>query len=198
MEDVVLMTDHNPARLADDPPISIADVPSYGELRGAFRQGDLVVVHRLARLPDYCFFNGEPATDERLPLAVEYEPPESRVRSFFIQLIDNSWKSEEQLRTSVDLPVSEATLSSRFRWGWFCVVLGVFGFAGTVAGEWSGIPFLRYYVLPCVLLILVAMVLARQILYLASCCYLDHYYIWLTGAHPDFLARLPRWPYAPR
>lgn len=171
-----------------------------------FRQGDMVVMHRLAALPNLCFFNGEPASSEPMSVSLKYDEPWVRMMALFGALIYALFSAAASKTATVNIPVSQTTWDSRWWWTWFCwglfgvgLLIFVGGCVGLVSNDRGPLASLFGIGMLVGLLTMIAAPIVGYFSFRQVACYfMDDHYIWMTGAHPNFLAVLPAWPFPPR
>jgi len=163
---------------------------------GLWRQGNLLVMHKLAPLPDICLKSNQPAT-RRLKRSLAWHHP-----AVFLALIVNIFVYAvialiTQKKATIHMPLSEEWFAIRrrrilFAWGLALASIALF-VAGIVfsgpQGEGaslalSGLAFFLFLGSLIYGLIASRMVWPKRI---------TDEYIWLKGVHPDYLNRLEHW-----
>ena len=178
------------------PPVVTAQVVG-GAL---YRKGKILVMHKLALLPDRCVKSNQPAHGRRLKRILYWHHPAIYFAIFANLLIYVILALVLRKTATIQIGLSDVWFRKRRRAiliGWLlflggaagfvmgCVQLGdrspnaglgmVLGIAVTIGGAIYGL--------------LAGRMVAPQ--------RMTDDYIWLKGVHPDFLAQLPPWPYEP-
>jgi hypothetical protein len=167
-----------------------------GQLAGLWRQGNILVMHRAAPLPDICVKSNLPA-QRRLKRNLQWHHPALALLILIGILVYVVVAVILTKRATIMLPLTEEWYARRQRrlliaWSWGLVSLalivggialaiqtdrGEFGLAA-LAGFVSGLAALIYGQYAC------SLVRPKR---------MTDQYIWLLGAHPDFLNRLEAW-----
>jgi hypothetical protein len=164
--------------------------------RGVFRQGDLLVMHKRARLPNRCVKTNEP-TVGRLSRNLSWHHPLIYLSVFAGLLVYVVLAIVLRKQASIEIGLGE----QGFRRRRSAILIGWTSFLGGI-GIAIGSPILAdqipaaIYAWPIGLFLaigggiyglLVAQVVAPK--------RITDDYVWLKGVHPDYLAELPAWPY---
>jgi len=145
---------------------------------GAWRDGDLLVIHPAATLPRYCVKTGEPA-DGTIEVVIH--------RSFVIDSLSR--------RLALDVPISHTghrQLWKQRRSGCLTTIVGVGVLVGSASILSNDVVAngIRYIALLITCVAAAGMVLRWQPLQYVRA---RSPYFWLRGADKRFLARLPPW-----
>jgi hypothetical protein len=166
---------------------------------GLWRQRDVLVMHRDAKLPAICLKSGEPAT-EWLPRHLQWAPPWIGWALFFALPVYIVLSMFMTRRALVLIGVSrDWAIRRRLR---MLIAVGIIA-AGAIVG--IGGAFIaklgtEYEVAFMLLPLGVFISLLIGLGYGEYACRLvwpqriSDQFIWLKGVHPDFLKRLPEWP----
>jgi hypothetical protein len=178
-------------------PAGYQPVPAAGgQLAGLWRQGNILVMHKAAPLPDICVKSNQPA-QRRLKRNLHWHHPALALLILIGILVYVVVALILTKRATIMLPLTEEWYARRQRrlliaWSWGLVSLalivggialaiqtdrGEFGLAA-LAGFISGLAALIYGQYAC------SLVRPKR---------MTDQYIWLVGAHPDFLNRLEAW-----
>lgn len=161
---------------------------------GVWRCGPHLVLHRAATLPYRCVLTGWPAVDA-IEQSFTYQHQKASVLWLFLSV----WAyaiADAATHQEVTLSVPLSQRSFAFRWLAFCVatlmlsggtVATIFGAASSHGGA---LPVLGGLVLVC-LGVIVIYVSSKTL----SLTHADQSYLWFSGAHEDYLAKLDPWPY---
>lgn len=172
------------------PQLRLADSP----FAGLWRQGDLLVMHKAAPLPDICVKSNQPAT-RRLKRKLSWHHPAIYLVILAHVLIYAIVAMIVRKTATIHIPLTEEWFAKRrrrmfFAWGTalLSMVLFVatgffldsheFAFLGLLVGLALGLGAAIYGVTACRLVVPKRM---------------TDEYIWLKGVHHDFLARLDPW-----
>lgn len=167
-------------------------------LAGLWRQGKVLVMHKLAPLPDVCVKSNEPAA-RRLKRKVQWHHPAITLSIFAGVLVYIILAAILTKRATILLPLSEPWHARRkrrliFAWcaGLGCLGLMILGFVLVIETN-EGI----YALLLLVGFVgsLIALIGGQAAVAMVSPKRMTDDYLWLKGVHPDFLNRLPEWPY---
>jgi hypothetical protein len=202
----------------DEPPVAVA---VFGQ--GVYRKGDLLVVHKAASLPDRCVKSNEPANGRTLMRNLTWYPPVVVFTGLVSPIIFVALMAFTQARgmdaviavqaivivgcmvialimrkkATIDIGLSELWFHKR-RWAmaiaWISfltadglILLGVGG-GDQVPGLWAAVPV-------GLVIGLVGTTYGILAARLVRACRITDEYIWLKGAHPEFLDSLPEYPY---
>jgi len=172
-------------------PIPSAALPPFA---GLWRQGDLLVMHKRAPLPDICLKSNQPAT-RRLKRTLAWHHPAIYLTILLHVFVYAVIALILRKTATIHIPLTEEWFSIRRRrmiFSWSAVGLSVLLFAAAIAvidqQNWA----------PLVLIGAIFLLLGAMIYGLISCRLvwpkrMTDDYIWLKGVHPDFLNRLEPW-----
>src|SRR4051812_23147650 len=176
-----------------------APVPLTGSFPGLWRQGKVLVMHKMAPLPPICVKSGQPAT-QWLKRHLQWHEPWLALTILIGVLIYVIIALIMTKRATIMIGLSDEWAARRKTRILVALVLALLGIGAGVAGVvlgsqgpgqegWFG------------LLVLALIVLIGDALYAQYACRLVHpqritdQYVWLKGVHPSFLDQLPLWPY---
>jgi hypothetical protein len=148
---------------------------------GAWRDGDLLVIHRDARLPEICLKTGQPA-GRRLTVKLAW---------------DEHWWSLRKQTLRLELPLSERSYFAATRLRWLLVALGM----AVLAALGVIIPRLHHWPSGQGALVIFGGGSSAITLLLCSVALGEPVairrvrgdYLWLSGAGQRFLQQLPVW-----
>jgi hypothetical protein len=170
--------------------------PRLSPFAGLWRDGHLLVMHKLAPLPDICVLSNEPAT-QRLKRKLYWHHPAVYLALLVNLIVYAVVAMILTKKATIQLPLTDAWLAIRRRrmiFAWSLVLISVVLFAVAVPqvdrADWG--PFV---LIGSVLLGLGAAIYGLVACRLVSPKRMTDDYIWLKGVHPDFLNRLEQWPY---
>ena len=163
---------------------------------GLWREGNVLVMHKLAPLPDICVKSNEPATG-RLQRKLRWHHPAVFLTIFlhiFIYLIVALVVSKT---ATIHIALTEEWLARRrrrmiFAWSLIFLSVGLFAISLTQIDQAVWAPFVM---LSGILLFFGGAIYGLVACRLVSPKRMTDDYIWLKGVHPDFLNRLEPWPY---
>jgi hypothetical protein len=184
-----------PHEAAASRPLQDVDLVPFA---GLWRHGDLLVMHKLAPLPDICVKSNQAATRRILCSLYWLDPTEYEflLRSSFISTMKTA---------NIYLPLTEEWYRKRQRRLFFAYCASLFGIA-----VFLGLAVMldpphpagtKLYVGPFFigLLIIGLFIAAGALIYwwlsgeMVRPARMTDQYIWLKGVHPDFLNRLEAW-----
>lgn len=191
------MSEINPYESPRSPePMVIAELvePQSG---GVWQQGNLLVMHKRATLPDRCVKSNEPAHGRRLKRDLYWHPAWIYLTIPIGLLVYIILALMLRKRAVIHIGLSEQWFAKRRRviligWGLVLAGTGMFVLTFAVLPEYA-----RPVALPGTLSFpagVLYMVFADR---MVSARRITDDYVWLKGVHPDFLAELPPWPYRP-
>jgi hypothetical protein len=172
------------------PPQSGASAP----FAGLWRQGNQLVMHKLAPLPDICLKSNQPAT-RRLKRKLSWHHPAVYLAILAHLLIYVIVALVIRKTATIHIPLTEEWFAIRRRrmlFSWGAILLSMMLFAVSVSvidrEAWA----------PLVLIVSLLLFLAAAIYGLLSCRLvwpkrMTDDYIWLKGVHQEFLDRLEPW-----
>ena len=163
---------------------------------GLWREGNVLVMHKLAPLPNICLKSNEPAT-RRLKRKLQWHHPAVFLAIIPGLLIYAIIALIVMKRATLQVPLTDEWFARRrnrmlISWGMvgLSVLLVVLGIMNADTTDWG--PFLIFGG--------IFLGLASAIVGLLACRLftpkrITDEYVWLKGVHPGFLERLPVWPY---
>lgn len=161
---------------------------------GLWRQGEILVMHKDAPLPDICLKSNEPAT-RRLKRSLSWHPPAWYLLIFLHLLIYVVAAVLVRKTATIYIPLTEEWYARRqrrmlFAWGTILACVVLFGTAVAYVDHEAWAPW--------VLIASMLLALAAAVYGLLGCRMvwpkrMTDQYIWLKGVHPDFLNRLEVW-----
>jgi hypothetical protein len=164
---------------------------------GLWRQGKLLVMHQRAPLPDVCVKSNQPC-HRRLKRSLAWHPWPIYLLIFLHLLIYLVVALIVQKKATIHIGLSDewfARRRIRIVIAWSVVFLSLVLFIGSIAMV-DQYPAAGFGILAGVLLFFVAAIWGLFAARLVSAKRITDEFVWLKGVHPDFLARLPEWPYA--
>ena len=164
---------------------------------GLWRQGNLLVLHKLAPLPDICLKSNLPA-NRRLKRKLSWHPPAVFLAILLHILVYIIIAMIMQKKATLMIPLTEEWYQrrkNRMKIAWGLIFIGMLmigGGVGLAANEnaW-GLLLLVGGILGSLIAAIYGLVACR----LVSTSRITDEYVWLKGVHPEFLDRLPIWPY---
>jgi len=172
--------------------------PKLSPFAGLWRDGHLLVMHKLAPLPEICVVSNEPTT-LRIRRKLQWHHPLLVLTVFIGVPIYIILALILTKRATIQLPLTEEWIARRqrrmiFAWaaGLLCVGLSVGGIVMAIQMDDPSYLFLLVLGIVGGLAALIGGVAAVG---LVAPKRMTDDYIWLKGIHPDFLDRLEQWPY---
>jgi hypothetical protein len=165
---------------------------------GLWRQGNILVMHKMAPLPDICLKSNQPA-NRRLKRNLSWHHPAIALTILVGVLIYVILAMILTKRATIYVPLTEEWYARRqrrmlFAWGvgLVCIGLMVGGIVLAVQTEQA-----EYIILLLVgfLAGLFTLVFGQMAVGLVAPKRMTDEYIWLKGVHVEFLNRLDYWPY---
>ena len=166
---------------------------------GLWRKGRLLVMHKEAPLPDRCIKSNQPAFGRRLKRKLNWHHPGAYVLIFLSVLIYVIVALIITKRATIHIGLSEAWHVRRRTAtiiGWSLVLVGVGAFVVGFYVVDSYPLFVGLIALGVIGMLggaIYGLVAARMV----APTRIAGDYVWLKGAHPDFLRALPDWPHQP-
>ena len=192
------MSDVNPY----SPPLQASCQPAAlpADLVGQalYCKGRLLVMHRLAVLPDRCVKSNQAAHGRRLRRKLYWHHP-AVFLSLLLNLIIYVILAMCLRKTArIDIGLSDQWYRKRRRGiliGWLLFLGGLASLF--VAAAYTTSPNLPGVIFLGVILSLIGAFYGLFAARLVVAARITDDYIWLKGVHPDFLAELPPWPHNP-
>jgi len=173
------------------PPVVRTDLSPFA---GLWRQGNLLVMHKRAPLPDICLKSNQPA-QRRLKRNLSWHHPAVFLLVFVSVLIYIIVALIIRKTATIQIALSDDWLVRRRRRmiiAWSSILVCILLFAVAVpnadSAQWA----------PIAIIVAIVGSLVAAIYGLLACRMvwpqrMTDDYIWLKGVHPDFLARLEAW-----
>lgn len=163
---------------------------------GLWRQGNLMVMHKHAPLPDICLKSNLPAT-HRLKRSLSWHHPALILLVLIGVLIYAIVALIVRKTATIQIPLTEEWFHRRrrrmiFAWSMFLsamALIPIAAFYGEQA-DWAPVA-----VIAAILLMIGAAIYGLVACRLVSPNRMTDTYIWLKGVHPDYLDRLEPWTY---
>ncbi len=195
---------------SDQPPNPYAAPPAPGgysaqpvqpkptPFAGLWRQGNILVMHKMAPLPDICLKSNQPAT-RRLKRNLQWHHPAIALTILAGLLIYVILALILTKRAYLQIPLTEEWYATRQRrliyaWGVGLVFLAMIPL-GIVLAVQSDEPGYLLLLLLGVIGGLFTLIGGQAAVGMVSPQRITDEYVWLKGVHPDFLNRLEVWPY---
>jgi hypothetical protein len=185
----------SPRSLDDYPVVLIAEAVDSG----LYRKGRLLVMHKQAVLPDVCIKSNQPAHGRRLKRKLSWHHPAiylalvAGVPIFVILAL------VLRKQATIYTGLSEPWFRKR-RWaifgGWASFLIGLALIIGAAVSA-DRHPTAALAIPVGVVVMLGGMIYGSVVARIVSPKRITDDYVWLAGAHPDFLADLPPWPSTP-
>ena len=166
---------------------------------GLWREGKMLVMHKLAPLPPICVKSGQPAT-QWLRRNLAWHPPWIYVLILVHILLYVVVALIMQKKASIQIGLTDEWMArrrTRMLIAWLTSLGGIGLGIVAIALENSG-PNTQGYIallLPAVLMALGGLIYGVCACRLVKPDRITDQYVWLKGVHPSFLDRLPTWPY---
>ncbi len=165
---------------------------------GLWRQGNVLVMHKMAPLPDICLKSNQPA-NRRLTRNLSWHHPAIALTILAGLLIYVILAIILTKRATIQLPLTDEWFARRQRrmlysWGVGLACLGLI-VGGVVLTAQLDQPEYLLLMLFGIFAGLFTLVFGQMAVGLVSPKPITDEYIWLKGVHPDFLNRLDPWPY---
>jgi hypothetical protein len=181
------------------PPLTSQPPPGYDPRVGLWRQGNILVMHKAAPLPDRCVKSNQPANGRTLRRNLRWHSPLVYLALLAHVLIYIILALCLSKTATIHIGLSEEWFARRRRVmivSWSIVLLSVVLFVAGIAlvgqqGDNIG-PFL---IIGGIFLFLGGAIYGLMAARLVSPTKMTDTHIWLKGVHPDYLANLPHWPY---
>lgn len=163
-------------------------------LAGLWRQGNLLVMHKAAPLPDICRLSNQPAK-RRLKRSLSWHHPAVYLLVLLHLLIYIVVALIIRKTATIHIPLSDEWFAIRQRrmiFSWSAILLSVvmFAVAVSVVDQQAWAPF--------EIILSIFLGLGAAIYGLLACrlivpTRITDKYVWIKGVHPDFLNRLEVW-----
>ena len=163
---------------------------------GLWRQGNVLVMHKNAPLPDICLKSNQQAT-RRLRRSLQWHHPALALLILVGVLVYVIVALILTKRATIQMPLSEEWYARRktrllIAWSWglsslAAIVLGIIGVIQTERGEFGLMAVIGFVTG------LAALIYGQYACSLVRPKRITDDYVWLIGVHPDFLNRLEVW-----
>lgn len=167
---------------------------------GVWRQGNLLVMHRMARLPDRCVKTNEP-TSTRLTQKLFWHHPAIYLSLLVNLIIYVVLANILGHRAKIEIGLGPEGLAWRRTVIWVSWLGGLGSVAAFIAAfqfdadtSPAFLPLLLGGLLGTLAFAIFGLIFVRVV----SAKRIDHNYIWLKGVCPAYLQQLPEFPYSPR
>lgn len=164
--------------------------------QGLWRQGKVLVMHKLAPLPDICLKSNQPAT-RRLKRKLQWHHPAISVTILAGLLVYVILAMILTKRATIHMALTEEWFAIRWRrilYAWGVVLASVVLFiAGVTFIDQTNSLLPAFVIIGAVVLFLGGLIYGQYAPSLVSPQRMTDDYIWLKGVHPDFLDRLELW-----
>lgn len=189
----------NPYAAPQQPGLYAQPTPSkISPYAGLWREGSVLVMHKLAPLPDICLKSNQPAVG-RLKRNLSWHHPAIALTILLGLLVYVVLAIVLTKRATIHIALTDEWLARRqrrmiFAWatGLICVALLVGGIVLAAQTNDGGYIFLTLIGFVGGLIVLIA---GQSALAMVTPKRMTDEYIWLKGVHPEFLDRLEVWPY---
>jgi hypothetical protein len=189
----------NPYAAPQQPGLYAQPVPNkISPYAGLWREGNVLVMHKLAPLPDICLKSNQPAVG-RLKRNLSWHHPAIALTILLGLLVYVVLAIVLTKRATIHIALTDEWLARRhrrmiFAWvtGLICLALLVGGIVLAAQTNDGSYIFLTLIGFIGGLVVLIA---GQSALAMVSPKRMTDEYIWLKGVHPDFLDRLEVWPY---
>ena len=169
---------------------------SVSKFPGLWRQGNVLVMHKMAPLPDICLMSNQPAT-RRLRRNLQWHHPAIALTILAGLLVYVILALVLTKRATIYVPLTEEWYERRKRRliiSWCAglaflglMILGIFLVAQTNEGMYAWLSLIGFVGS------LVTLVAGSMLVGLVTPKRITDDYVWLKGVHPDFLNRLEVW-----
>lgn len=179
--------------------------PPQAASGGLWRQGKLLVLHKNAPLPDVCLKSNQPAT-RRLKRNLSWHHPAIALsilagvliyiilavvltkRATIYMALTDEWFGIRRKRIAIALGIVLLSVA---------VGVGAIAMAaGAERGEGGGLICFAFFA--AMVLFFAGIIYGNYAARLVRPACITDQYVYLVGVHPDFLAKLPEWPYPGR
>lgn len=164
---------------------------------GLWRQGNVLVMHKLAPLPEICLLSNEKAT-RRLRRKMYWHHPAIYVVLLISPLIYIVVAAILQKNATLQIGLNEewfARRRTRMLIAWGIALLGLALFVGGIAFSDSLGDATALVIVAAIVLFFGGLIFGLIACRLVTPSRITDEYVWVNGVHPDFLNRLEHWPY---
>jgi len=163
---------------------------------GLWREGNVLVLHKMAPLPNICLKSNQPA-ERRLKRNLQWHHPAVFLAIIPGLLVYAIIALIVMKKATLHVPLTEEWFSRRrtrmlISWGMvgLSVLLFIVGVMNVDSTDWGAFLIIGGIVL-CLASAIFGLIACR----LFTPKRITDEYVWLKGVHPEFLDRLPVWPY---
>jgi hypothetical protein len=164
---------------------------------GLWRQGDLLVMHKMAPLPSICLKSNQPAT-RRLKRNLIWHHPLVFLALLVNLIVYAVVAMIMQKRATIHIGLSEewfAIRRQRIMIAWGIVLVSIVTFVGAIVLSDTLEDATIFICFGAFFLFLGGLIYGLVSARMVWPKRMTDTYIWLKGVHPDFLNRLEVWPY---
>lgn len=161
---------------------------------GLWRDGNILVMHKLAPFPDICLKSNEPAT-RRLKRSLTWHHPAAYLAILAHVFIYVVIALIIRKTATIQIPLTDEWYARRqrrmlFSWGGALLSIALFVASLFAIEREAWAPFV---LIGAIFLLLGMMIYGQRACRLVWPKRMTDDYIWLKGVHPDYLARLEPW-----
>jgi hypothetical protein len=186
----------NPYQAPQAPGPSFAYAPA-AMTGGIWRSGNLLVMHKMAQLPDVCVKSGEKAT-RRLTRKLQWWPPWINWTLLVAVIVYAILVQVLSQRATISIGLSEEWFKRRrmrMLVAWLIGLGGVAVFFLSFVLLAQQINEAGWLILVGVAIFFGALIYGQYATRLVHPAKIDEMYIYLKGVHPSVLAMFPEWPH---
>lgn len=171
-------------------------LPGNPTFAGLWRQGNVLVMHKLAPLPEICLKSNQPAT-RRLTRKLQWHHPLIGLTILAGVLVYLILAMILMKRATIHIALTEEWFAIRRRrilFAWGLALTGVLLLiAGVAFIDQTNSPLPLIVIFAAIALFVTSLIYGQYATALVSPKRMTDDYIWLKGVHPDFLDRLEVW-----
>ena len=161
---------------------------------GLWAQGDVLVMHKLAPLPDVCLKSNLPST-RRLKRSMSWHHPAFYFLVLLHILVYIIVALIVRKSATIQIPLTDEWYFRRRRrmliaWCIILLCVTLFFVSLSVADQQAWAPFVMIGSIPMALIAAICGLLSCRMVWPSR---MTDQYIWLKGVHPDYLRRLEPW-----
>lgn len=187
---------HNPYASPGVPDPYMPNAVGGAPFQGLWREGKLLVMHKLAPLPDICVKSNVPAM-RRLQRKLRWHHPALALTVLVNVLVYAILAMILSKKATIHIALSEEWFAIRRRrilYAWGIVLASVVLFiAGVAFVDQANSALPALVIIGAIFLFLGGLIYGQYATALVSPKRMTDDYIWLKGVHPDFLDRLELW-----
>jgi hypothetical protein len=183
--------------LPEQTPVPYAQPMQSAQFQNAiYQQNGVLILHKLAILPDRCIKSNEPTT-ERLKRTLYWHHPAIYLVILLNLIIYAVVAMAVRKSAVLQIPLSKEYKQRRIRnmlIAWGLVLLGILSMViGIIIVDSNELGFLGFILFPILLLIGALWgIYGCRVIYAKK---IDDHYVWVKGVSPEFLRDFPVWPY---